>query len=277
MVLEASGDQVTSTTEKDRDCATFARAALFPGRMHRDVAHANHFPALNVLDRYRRQMNERSGGTIAPSSLFPRRVVVVRDLANPDGPVQWNGQPDIDASDASFEVIPRVLLVRCTSDCNKLTEDYKRAFTQKRIGEEGQERSEIILCTDRILQNDYKEPLSSTVAKELPARSLAAVEEVLAHELVKLAHAGDKDITKIEVAAAKAAECYYSRHKYDDKMQVKRGSGLPLGFSLMPGVIQSWAKSSCVITNATKNLQQETELSKAEAQAAVQEALKKGS
>jgi hypothetical protein len=45
----------------------------------------------------------------------------------------------------------------------------------------------------------------------------------------------------------------------------------------MPGVIQSWAKSSCVITNATKNLQQETELSKAEAQAAVQEALKKGS
>jgi hypothetical protein len=277
MVLEASGDQVTFSTEKDRDCATFARAALFPDRMHRDVAHTNHFPALNVLDRYRRQIDERSGGTIAPSSLFPRRVVVVRDLSNPDGPVQWNGQPDIDASDASFEVIPRILTIRCTSDCHKLTEVYKRAFTQKSVGEEGQERTEIILCTDRILQNDYKEPLSSTVAKELPAQSFAAVEEVLAHELVKLTYAGDKDIAKIEVEAAKAAECYYSRHKYDDKMQIKRGSGLPRGFSLFPGTLQSWTKSSCVITHATKNLQQETGLGKAEAREAIQEVLKKSS
>lgn len=266
--------------------------------------HANkNFPALVVLDRYRQQLVRSLDQQSTFSNVFPRRVVLVRNLAN-ENDMQWNGQPDIeqqrkqhdDASSASFEVIPNRLSVRCTSDCDLLLQNkLQRAFIVQIKSEKGNENGrrprheehEIVVCSDRVLQSDYKkQPLQIDSSTDLPPRSLAAVEEVLAHALVVVEqqHANNNNNNKtsaasIQVQAAQAAECYYSRHEFQkhNHMQVKRGSQLGFtGFSLVPNSIQMWMQRQCIQRVATEQhlLVEESVTSRREAQKAVQEAMK---
>ena len=247
-----------STTEQDRDCSSLARAALFPNRMHRDAADGSHFPALLQLDLLRSVCLQSLPNT-TPFTIFPRHVLVVRDLAT--GGTQWNGEPDFkDASSSSFSVIPGHLSVLCTSECNKLLSLPKnqRAFQKPTTGSE----TEIVLCSDRILKSDNQNTKYKGVAKELPPKSFQAVEEVLAHELVKVRrrqheeHDGNNlaAAASTEVEAAKAAECYFSRHTYDGKKQIKKGSRLQTGYSMLPPFAQGWSKSKCLSAVATEHL-----------------------
>jgi len=261
-------------SQEDRDCATFAREALFPHQMHRDAAHPHHFPALAALDRFRQRLLLQS---THPSSLFPRGVLLVRNLAD-ESHLQWNGTPDIDQSNASFDVIPNVLRVRCTSECSKLTSQLKQTALVEQQEKDG-ETAVIVLCTDRLLQSDYKEPLDAAVAKELPSQTYQVIEEAVAHQVAKVGACRDKqqNAAALEVEAAKAAECYYSRHLYDKQTQVKRGSGLPLGFSKLPDFWQSSIRRNCLVSVATDHLLMQQagneQMSRREAHDAVREAM----
>ena len=267
-----------STTEQDRDCSSLARAALFPKRMHRDAADDSHFPALLQLDLLRSLCLE-SLPNATPFTIFPRHVLVVRDLAT--GGTQWNGEPNFkDATSSSFPVIPGHLSVRCTSECNKLLSLPKnqRAFQEPANGSE----TEIVLCSDRILKSDCQSIKYKGVAKELPPKSFQAVEEVLAHELVKVRRQQEvHDGTNLaiaastEVEAAKAAECYFSRHTYDNKKQIKKGSRLQTGYSMLPSFIQGWSKSKCISAVATEQLVAlQSDLAQNDAKQAVRTAMK---
>jgi hypothetical protein len=290
-----AANTTSTVTDKDLRCAEFARAALFPKRMHRNVAHANHFPALVQLDLLRDYYLPQS----TVSAIFPRHVVVVPNvLAVDDGSpktIQWNGAPDIDTSTASFDVIPGKISVRCTSDCSKLLNHAtQRAFVETHptplhyhhhnhfhnhnnpnndVDDKEEEEIQIVLCTDRILQKDHLDQNYTGVAKELPPKTMQAVEEVLAHELaVKVQqktrrvtqpssdddHNDDHMITAatIQLMASQVAECYFSRHAaYNDNtntgggggrrgetsdkkqhppQQIKQGSRLPMGYSWLP-------------------------------------------
>lgn len=262
-------------TENDRTCAEFARAALFPRRMHRDVASANHFPALLQLDLLR----DKFLTNMAVSSVFPRHVVVVRNLSS-DGAIEWNGVPDMNEREAKFEVIPDQLNVRCTSECHKILTDKKqRAFIAKSVDGKG---SDIVLCSDRVLQSDYASAKYKGVAKELPPKSLQSVEETLAHQLVQVRHAIDGNTNnnapiaekaEIELEAARAAECYFSRHTYDEHKMVKKGTRLQTGYSWLPAGIQSWSMDKCLYAVSVENLVAQS-IKKQEAAKAVQEAMK---
>jgi hypothetical protein len=282
--------------QHDHDCARLAREALFPSRLHRDVTHPYNFPALLVLDRYRQELLRSLDQQMTFSKLFPRHVVVVRNLVN-ENDIQWNGQPDINTTqqgDASFEVVPNRLTVRCTSECDQLLQNrLQRALVQRK----GKNEHEIVVCSDRVLQSDYynqqKHSLDSSSVSSianstdlLAPRSLAAVEEVLAHALVVVEQqqqqqaSGSKNAAFMQVQAAQAAECYYSRHELDKHhRQVKRGSQLGFtGFSLLPQGIQHWMQRWCMQRVATEHLLVENEngaISRSEAQKAVQEAMKR--
>jgi hypothetical protein len=307
--------------QQNHDCARLAREALFPSRGRLLRANANHnanFPALLMLDRYRQQLLRNCSSSLAQdqqppitaiSNVFPRRVVVVRNVTSSNNnencgeEVQWNGQPDISHQqeqqhDASFEVVPNRLTVRCTSKCDELLQNsLQRAFVQRSSSKKGGiVHQEIVVCSDRVLQGDYynnQHPLRvpdscsgttiNTDAKNLPRRSLAAVEEVLAHELVVVeqqANNNNQDLgtplsaaaaAAIQVQAAQAAECYYysssrSRHEESERQQqqqqqapapvvVKRGSQLgTTGFSLLPRGIQTWMQRQCIQRVATEHL-----------------------
>lgn len=286
-------------TEQDRDCAVFARQALFPQQMHRDWKNTGQFPALTALDRLRHRLMQQHQSVYQqhPSALFPRGVILVRDLQD-ESRLQWNGTPDIDPADASFAVIPRQLTVRCTSDCARLTNFRQQtALLVQQHSESNDsnsteaEETTLILCTDRLLQSDYREPLeASGVARELPRKSYKAIEEAVAHQIAKLGIAMqmDKDATLAdaaavtEIEAAKAAECYYSRHTYDAKnavtqqVQIQRGSGLPAGYSKLPTFLQSYFLNWCLLQTATCHLQyndNNNTTDPKEARAAVEEAL----
>lgn len=266
-----------TATDQDRDCAALAKAALFPKRMHRDVAHASHFPALLQLDLLRDKYLSLSNASV--SSVFPRHVVVVRNLA--DGGIQWNGEPDFaDAANVSFGVVPDQLSVRCTSNCSQyLTGPYgktQRAFRRKAV--EGGE--EIVLCSDRILQSDIRDSKYKGVAKDLPPKSLQAVEEVLAHQLVQVRHeqggksSSNQTLAQTELEAAQAAECYFSRHVYDERKQIKKGIRLQTGYSWLPSFVQSWSMSKCLSAVAVEHLVAQKSMTKADAQRAVEAAMK---
>jgi hypothetical protein len=289
---------MTSSTnnqqQQDYDCARFAREALFPKRLHREDDMTHHegnktFPALLVLDRYRQQLLRDDQQTMATfSNVFPRHVVVVRNLVN-ENDIQWNGQPDIEqhqqqrSSDAYFEVIPNRLSVRCTSKCDQLLENklQKSFIVQTNISTKGNEnerqqrKHEIVICTDRVLQSGYykktSSPLhsSSLATDDLSPSSLAAVEEVLAHALVVVEqqHQANNnkdnkgtimslsDAASIEVQAAQAAECYYYSRKDHVPKLIKRGSQLGFtGFSLLPRGIQTWLQRQCIQSVATEHL-----------------------
>lgn len=261
-------------TDQDRTCASLARAALFPKRMHRDAADSSHFPALLQLDIVRDKFLS-SWPNASVSSVFPRHVVVVRNLA--DGGIQWNGEPDLEKNEVSFAVIPDHLSVTCSSQCDPAFQGraYRRTATTGT-------KQEIVLCSDRILQKDSKDPKYKGVAKELPPKSLQAVEEVLAHHLVQVGqqkanqNCGVQEQAKIELQAAKAAECYFSQHTYEDRPQIKKGSRLQTGYSYLPSFLKTWSMNKCLAAVAKDYLvqQQQQSVSPQDAQKAVEEALK---
>lgn len=244
----------TKTTDRDRDCAQIARAALFPKQINRDGSHSTIFPAAEALTTVRdsAMVADPNRGS---SSFFPRGVVVVREIGHEDT-LKWNGQPDIDDKDASFEAIPRMLSIKCMECANIKLPVHKKAFTSTPGTTEG--AKEVVLCTDRLLKGDYK-PSMGTVL-DMPPRSYAAVEEALAHEVTL---AGDqieysrgettedpstcKGLASSELKAARAAECYYNK----SGKEVKRGSCLPLGFSLLPASLQTKLLNRCMRSVAT--------------------------
>lgn len=229
--------QPTNTTQ-DRVCASLARSALFPKRIHRDVANVKHFPALLQLDLLRDSVLASDPGA-SISSVFPRHVVVVRNLA--DGSTQWNGQPDFfrTPSSVSFPVIPNKVSVRCTSNCNEYLSN--RSQLSFRHGQD------LVLCSDRILKSDAKEMENRDIVRQLPEKSLQAVEEVLARELVLLRHEYKQSSgSRADKEAALAAECYFSRHEYDGKTKIRRGSHLQPGYSLLPSFLQNWCLNRCL-------------------------------
>ena len=265
----------SKTSDHDKLCAKIARAALFPRRMHRDVADASHFPALLQLDLLRNKYLSLFPNE-SISSVYPRHVVVVRNLEN--GGTQWNGEPDFDDNGhaAKFAVIPDRLSVACTSQCDSLgISKALRAF-RRPAGSGAAGEEEIVLCSDRILKNDSHDKKYKGVAKELPPRSFQAVEEALAHQLVKFRHdtTDDTDKVQVELEAAKAGECYYSLHSLDNKFQIKKGSRLQTGYSMLPTFVQQWSLHKCLSAVAVEHLVGQNQVeNRQEAKDAVETAL----
>jgi hypothetical protein len=241
-----------TASQRDRDCAFLARAVLFPLRINRDGTHPTIFPAVEALNILRTDAMAANPYRVA-SSFFPPRVVVVRASAENDGRVQWNGMPDISKSDASFDVVPGIISVRCM-ECAKYQPGVK-AFVQK--AEKGRE---IVLCSDRVLKKDY----THENVTDLPKQSLVVVEEVLSHQVTKIGTAvkfeNDKTanascdpatcqgLATAEILAARVSECYYAKAG----KEVKRGSGLPTGYSLLPGLLRKSLREGCIRSVATK-------------------------
>eukprot|EP00591_Stephanopyxis_turris_P001789 CAMPEP_0195520958 /NCGR_PEP_ID=MMETSP0794_2-20130614/17683_1 /TAXON_ID=515487 /ORGANISM="Stephanopyxis turris, Strain CCMP 815" /LENGTH=284 /DNA_ID=CAMNT_0040650405 /DNA_START=15 /DNA_END=872 /DNA_ORIENTATION=+ len=251
----------TMDTNKDRDCAFLARAALFPSRLHRDKTHDLELPALQALGKIRDVVMAKYPNA-ALSSVFPKHVLVVRSVTANYGELQWNGQPDLKG--ASFDVLPNIFSV-CCSDCDALNIPSElNAFTRivgEKSGQTGVKK-EIVLCTDRLMKSDYS-PEKSLDMSSLPRRSFQAVEEALAHEVTKIRDQFKFDckdntddpsstcrgLALAEIRAAAAAECYYSK----EGKSVRRGSGLPRGFSLLPASVQRSILHRCINTVAMKS------------------------
>lgn len=104
-----------------------ARAALFPKQINRDGSHSTIFPAVDALSQIREGAMAADPNR-AQSSFFPKRVVVVREIGHEDT-LKWNGQPDIEDKDASFDVIPRMLSVKCMECAHLKIPKGKKAFT----------------------------------------------------------------------------------------------------------------------------------------------------
>mmetsp|Transcript_14782 Transcript_14782/g.26825 ORF Transcript_14782/g.26825 Transcript_14782/m.26825 type:complete len:268 (-) Transcript_14782:164-967(-) len=230
-----------SKESRDQDCASLARAALFPLQVNRDGTHPTLFPASEALRKMRDDIMAKNPDR-APSSFFPRGVVVVRDLAHDT--LYGHGQPD---GDSRFDIIPRMLSARCT-ECGD--EVPGNSFVQNH-GDVGEK--EIVLCTNRLLKRDY----APEKILDLPPKSLAAVEEALAHEVTRVAdqlnfdreHRGTcEELAFSEIRAAAAAECYFGKHE----REIKRGSSLPTGYSLFPTSLQTWARARCIRSVAVK-------------------------
>ncbi len=210
------------TTPIDKDCAIFVRDALFPfrrdwgstkagrgtgGRSHRQI-----HPALMALDRLRKDLIELRPNSSSFSIIFPRGVLLVTQsdaLVEGGGKsdkksraMEYNGQPDVDESTASVEVIPNLLTVKCMS-CNQskflpisgrssnafVREKYKSWKNPQDDDYEASKEHELVICSDRILQKDYYAQGSSKDhdrREDLPIRSMKAVEETLAREITKL-------------------------------------------------------------------------------------------
>lgn len=260
-----------SASVRDNACAVLARAALFPVSI--DYAGNHHLirPALQALDVLRKQV--LGAENIPVSKLFPRHVIVVPSAS---GGMQWNGQPDIHRNTASFEVIPEKLSVKCMPCGDK--NDGKEAFIQSLEHKEANRiHEEIVLCTDRLLKSDYLKSSDPTLLeqrKDLPPRSLAAVEESLAHEIRKI-HISRKLVDKqrvngddtsaswsecdryahIELQAARMAQCLFRR----EGSEIYRGSALrpQSGFSMLPESLQTDLQHRCarkVATEATTEI-----------------------
>lgn len=245
-----------SPSPKDQDCAFLARQALFPWQVNRDGSHQTLHPALEALQTVRDAAiaahPERSA-----SSFFPSRVVVVRATAGVDGELTWNGQPDISANDASFTVIPKFLSVKC-QDCSKLETTYEKAFVVASSSSSSADKeTEIILCTDRVMKKDYVHGR----IQDLPPKSLAAVEEALAHAIIRHATAAttlsnndnttieEEQVAKAEILAARAAECYYGKEG-----AVRKGSALgPSGYALFPAAVQRLLRERCIRAVASRH------------------------
>jgi hypothetical protein len=244
-------------SQRDRDCAFLARSVLFPLRINRDGTHPTILPAVEALNVLRTDAMAANPFRVA-SSFFPPRVVVVRASAENDGRVQWNGMPDITEFDASFDVVPGIISVRCM-ECAEFQPTMK-AFVQK-----GKEGREIVLCSDRVLKKDY----THENVTDLPKKSLVVVEEILAHQVTKIGAAlkfeNDKTanascdpttchgLAAAEILAARVSECYYAKAG----KEVKRGSGLATGYSLLPRFLQKSLREGCIRSVATKATEKE--------------------
>eukprot|EP00563_Minutocellus_polymorphus_P017170 CAMPEP_0197721728 /NCGR_PEP_ID=MMETSP1434-20131217/4686_1 /TAXON_ID=265543 /ORGANISM="Minutocellus polymorphus, Strain CCMP3303" /LENGTH=289 /DNA_ID=CAMNT_0043306787 /DNA_START=40 /DNA_END=909 /DNA_ORIENTATION=+ len=267
------------STPKDRDCAALARAALFPHRVSRDGHRPTMFPALEALTKLRVE-SMVSNPDVSHANFFPQRVIVVRPVAGNYAPdeLQWNGQPDIDDATATFDLIPRMITVKCMEcsgmtlpatmpkDVNSFVRPSQFGLTRQDRGEGNEKNREIVLCTNRLLQKDYDE---GTIKRlEFPQKSLAAVEEALAREVTKMRDSLKVDRGEIqeggiskahsEVVTALAAECYYNQHG----KEVKKGSQLQAGYSMLPSPLQHWARNRCVRSVAGKAVEREVDNAK---------------
>ena len=293
--------KTTVASHQDESCAVFVRNALFP--LRRDYAsnnrsHQHHqiHPALMALDRLRSELVEKRETPF--SSLFPRRVMLVRDSTSSS--MDWNGQPDITGNGAAVEVVPDVLSVQCM-ECNDFLSKHKdvKAFWRSKERYDSSHESELVVCSDRVLQKDYNKAAANGKTaqtllderKDLPPQSMKVVEEVLAHEISKLSvipKSGDNDNTnstatqtpsaqslscqafaKLELAAARAAECIYEQKESERR----RGSRLGhFGFSWLPQSLQRSQQDRCVQQVAREFTAKE--FGKKEAASCVDQALK---
>lgn len=233
-------------------CAVLARESLFPTSIDWNGKHRAIHPALQALDLLR--VHAINAEKVPYSKLFPRHVIVV---PSPAGGMQWNGKPDI--VDASIEVIPNKLGVKCIP-CGTHKEGFM-AFTERREDAAKKIFHEIVLCSDRVLKNDYDKSTDLTLRGQrgnLPQRSLASVEETLAHEITKirLEDRVNQDVRLsdceklaiVEVSAARLAECLYQK----EGTEIHRGSALGRsGFSLLPLSLQESFRKRCVREVAT--------------------------
>jgi hypothetical protein len=212
-------------TPIDRDCALFVRDALFPlrrdwGSSGSSISGNHHqiHPALMALDRLRTNLVDLRPKSTSHSNIFPRGVVLVKKsealVGNTISTMEYNGQPEVDESTASVEVIPNMLTVKCMS-CNGIPflrgsspAASKAAFVRekpkpwKNPDDDDYESSiehELVVCSDRILQKDYYKrfgnhsKLYQHHREDLPVRSMMAVEEALAREITKLQVKGDSN------------------------------------------------------------------------------------
>lgn len=273
----------TPPTQKDLDCIFLARDALFPLKIQRALAkiHPTQFPASEATAKVRTAAMEHHANR-APSSFFPRGIVVVHDVNNQS--LQWNGQPDIDNNTASVSVIPKLLSVTCRQ-CG----DGREAFVTRR--DDGQR--EIVLCSDKLMKGDYT---PSKIPDQTP-KSLVAVETALAHHVTKVGMQIDcerqqtpgsddttttttcPDLAAMEVMAARAAECYYSQTKGtiwgQAAAQVKRGPALGhAGFSWYPASLRNMLQDWCVAAVATRAVKAQ-EYDAKQAKESVAEAMRK--
>ena len=264
------------STPRDRHCAALAREALFPRRVSRDGHRPTLFPALEGLTKLRLEAM-LSNPDVSHANFFPKGVIVVRPVAGNFAPdeLQWNGQPDIDDATATFAVVPRMIAVKCM-ECSGMTlpttvdknvksfvRHSQSGLTRQGRGEGSERNREIVLCTNRLLQKDYDEDKIKRL--EFPQKSLAAVEEALAREVTKMRDSLKVDRGEIqeggistahsEVVAALAAECYFNRHG----KEVKKGSQLQAGFSMLPSPLQAWARNRCIRSVASKAIQREVD------------------
>lgn len=257
MDKQADKEHLRQSDAGSRGCAVLAREALFPTSIDWNGKHRAIHPALQALDLLR--VDAISSENVPYSKLFPRHVIVV---PSPGG-MQWNGKPDI--VDASIEVIPNKLGVKCIP-CGTYKDGVK-AFTERREDATKKVFHEIVLCSDRLLKNDFDKSTDLTLLGQrgnLPKRSLAAVEESLAHEITKIRHEvtvnQDNSLTTcekvamMEVIAARLAECLYQK----EDSEIHRGSALGhFGFSLLPQSLQERVRRRCVREIATKATERE--------------------
>jgi hypothetical protein len=247
MSTPAKQEKQPPVTARDRACAVLARAALFPISVDWSGKHHAIRPALQALDLVR--VNVTKADNLPFSKLFPRHVIVV---PSPSGGMQWNGQPDI--TESSIEVIPNKLTVRCM-ECGIEKAPGAKSFTQTKEDLAKNVYQEIVLCTDRLLQSDYNKVSDPTLLeqrRDLPPRSLAIVEEELAHQISKIHQqfivdkntnmSACEKLATLELHAARMAECLYRK----EGTEIHRGSALrPLGFSLLPRSLQEDFRSRC--------------------------------
>lgn len=240
---------------RDRACVVFARAALFPISVDWSGKHHAIRPALQALDLMRNDFAKAEN--VPFSKLFPRHVIVV---PSSNGTMQWNGQPDI--VDSSIEVIPSKVTVRCT-ECGSAIASGAKSFTESKEDLAKRVHHEIVLCTDRLLQSDYNKVSDPTLLeqrRDLPPRSLAMVEEELAHQITKIHQQSTfekssttmsacEQLATLELHAARMAECLYQK----EGNEFHRGSALrPLGFSLLPRSLQEDFRNRCTRAVARK-------------------------
>lgn len=248
----------------------------FPRRVSRDGRRPTLFPALEGLTKLRLEAM-LSNPDVSHANFFPKGVIVVRPVAGNFAPdeLQWNGQPDIDDATATFAVVPRMIAVKCM-ECSGMTlprtvdknvksfvRHSQSGLTRQDRGEGSERNREIVLCTNRLLQKDYNEDKIKRL--EFPQKSLAAVEEALAREVTKMRDSikvdrgeiqeGDISKAHSEVVATLAAECYFNRHG----KEVKKGSQLQAGFSMLPSPLQAWARNRCIRSVAGKAIQHEVD------------------
>mmetsp|Transcript_24796 Transcript_24796/g.52577 ORF Transcript_24796/g.52577 Transcript_24796/m.52577 type:complete len:374 (+) Transcript_24796:1772-2893(+) len=248
----------------DRDCAFFVRDALFPLRRDWGSANQRHHsqihPALNALDRLRTDLVDKRPKTMSYSNVFPRGVLLVAKSDalgkdndndtntnnhnhNHEAAIEYNGQPDVDESNATVEVVPNILTVKCMQ-CNKFRPSssvssessaaspppppataaaFVRTITNPySTKDDDKTQHELVLCSDRVLQKDYhhhsrtknNNNIGSGRREDLPAGSLKMVEEILSREITKLMVNSDSNNSNSEgTAKTKTAAVTHSSWK----------------------------------------------------------------
>ena len=207
-------------TPVDKDCAYFVRDALFP--LERDWGssrshhHSKIHPALMALDRLRLDLIGLRPKTTSFSNIFPRGVLLVNtsdalagnsssntnfnEKNSKTKTMEYNGQPDVDESTASVEIIPNLLTAKCMrcSEIPFLSKSLNAFFREKHNPWKSPDDTtnveyELVVCSDRILQSDYYRTFGQSGnargghrREDLPVRSMKAVEEVISREITKL-------------------------------------------------------------------------------------------